>query len=100
MFRKIIFISLLMGTTAYSLASERDDIAQVLKEIQYIKEVVKQLKKKHPPQGKIVFNYNALIEQLSAAEQGIKPYLNGKISVIHTKPPKPIVNPLYKVRKN
>lgn len=96
--KSVITISCLWLTATH--ASEREHIYQVLQEIHYTKEVVKRLKAKYRGSGKVRFNYDALIAQLSAAEQGIKPYLNNKITEIHTKPPKPLTLPLFKVRKN
>lgn len=105
MYSKKIFISMLLGAMSLSsaaYAAERDDVAQILREIQFIKEATKQLQRKYrnKNQGKIQFNYKSLIVQLETAEQGIKPYLNGKITEIHLTPPKPVVNQLFNVRKN
>lgn len=104
MLRKMFFSSILLSAVSLGSANaaERDDIAQILREIQFIKEATQQLKRKYSKknQGKIQFNYQSLIVQLEAAEQGIKPYLNGKITEIHRTPPTPVVNQLFKVRKN
>lgn len=89
----------LAATTAH--ADERGDIHQLLKEINYTKEVAQQLKKQHRGcAAKICFHYNGLLAQLQAAENGIKAYLNLDIQSIHRQPSKPLVTPLYKVRKN
>lgn len=100
--KKILFITLITASTfQFANSHERDDIRQILKEINYIKEVAKRLKQKNrKSRAKIRFNYDALINQLNAIEYGTKQYLNQKVDELHLKPPKPLVSPAYKVRKN
>lgn len=96
-----IGLCLLALATTTARADERSDIHQLLKEINYTKEVVQQLKKQHRGcSAKICFHYNGLLAQLQAAENGIKAYLNLDIQSIHRQPSKPLQTPLYKVRKN
>lgn len=81
--------------------SEREEIVAVLRELEFIRERVQALSRKHgQSREKIRFNYQALLEQLRATENGIRAYLNAQIDVIHTQPPKPVDQQLYRVRKN
>lgn len=93
-----------LALTGNVSAGERSDVNQLLKEIHYIKEVTKKLKQKYKrttcPAEKVCFRYDGLLGQLSAAEYGIKEYLNGNIQQLHIKPKPPVVNKLYRVRKN
>lgn len=95
-------LCLLLATAAHAAqADERSDIYQLLKDIRYSKEVVHTLQKQYRGcAAKVCFNYDGLLRQLRAAEDGIKAYLNLDIQTIHRKPSKPLSAPLYKVRKN
>lgn len=99
--RLISFVLCLLALTTSVRADERNDIYQVLKEINYIQEVIQQLKKQHGGcTAKVCFYYDGLLQQLQATENGIKAYLNADIRTIHRQPKKPLVTPLHKVRKN
>ncbi len=96
-------LTLLFGLSIITTikANEQSDIYQILQEINYTKEVIKKLKVTHKNcKDKVCFNYDALLKQLYVTESGIKEYLNLNIQSIHTKPPKPLAEKLYKVRKN
>lgn len=81
--------------------SEREEIVAVLRELEFIRERVQAMSRKHAQnREKIRFNYQALLDQLRATENGIRAYLNAQIDVIHTQPPKPVDQQLYRVRKN
>ncbi len=81
--------------------AERADIYQVLKEIDYIEEVITQLKKKYQNnRGKVRFNYDAMLAQLRAIQSGTIEYLNNDIQTLHATPPKTVERVLYRVRKN
>lgn len=98
---KILIVSLALTGSMTTHATERSDIHQVLKEINYTKEVVKKLKRKYGNnKSKVRFNYEAMLKQLIVMENGIKEYLNLNINTLHSTPPKPLINPLYRVRKN
>ncbi len=98
---KKVALSLMILSGSFAYAGERDDINQILKEIIYTKEVVKKIKQKYgKSKAKVTFNYDALILQLNATENGIKEFLNLQIKTLHSAPPKPVVNPLYNVREN
>ncbi len=90
-----------LATLSTAQANERNDINQVLKEVNYLQEVVRQLKYKHRNnRGKVRFNYDAMLAQLTAIRRGTEEYLNNDIKTLHVKPPA-VVNPmLTKVRKN
>ena len=82
-------------------AGEREEIVAVLRELEYLRERVLALSRKHgSSKAKIRFNYLALLEQLRATENGIRAYLNAEINVIHTRPPQPVDQELFRVRKN
>lgn len=99
--KKIMLIALFVSSLQMANSHERDDIKQILKEVTYIKEVTKRLKHKYgKSRAKIRFNYDALVNQLNAIEYGTKQYLNQKANELHLRPPKPLVTPTYKVRKN
>lgn len=99
--KKILLTGIIVISSQMANSHERDDIRQILKEVTYIKEVTKQLKHKYRKnRAKIRFNYDAMINQLNAIEYGTKQYLNHKVEELHINPPKPLVSPAYKVRKN
>lgn len=98
-----VLVALGMGMSMPALAgsSEREEILAVMRELEFIRERVQALSRKYEHnQEKIRFNYQALLEQLRATENGIRAYLNAQIDVIHIQPPKPVDKPLYRVRKN
>lgn len=81
--------------------AEREQIAEVLKEITYLKEVVLQMQQKYGARNaKIRFNYAALLAQLTATENGIREYLNARAEQIYLTPPAALDQQLFKVRKN
>lgn len=82
--------------------SEREEIVAVLRELEFIRERVQALSRKHGGQSreKIRFNYQALLDQLRITENRIRAYLNAQIDVIHLRPPQPVDQQLYRVRKN
>lgn len=81
--------------------AEREEIALVLKEIIYLREVVQEMQRKYANNdAKIKFNYQALLMQLTATENGIKEYLNARIQQIYLKPPATINQKIYEIRRN
>ncbi len=96
-----VLLTSLLLVGSYATADERDDINQVLKEVHYVREVVTKLKKDNNNcRAKVCFNYDALLHQLHATEQGIKEYLNLHIKSLHSQAPQAVVKPLHTVRKN
>ena len=99
--------SLLLGVLLFcanfapAQTAEREEIVAVLRELEFIRERVQALAQKHgQSKAKIRFNYQALLEQLRATENGIRAYLNAEIDTIHTQPPKPVDQELFRVRRN
>ncbi len=83
------------------VANERNDISLLLKEINYLEEVVLKLRKKNRNNSsKVRFNYDAMLAQIEALKQGTIIYLNHDIRAIHDAPPNTVKKPLTKVRKN
>lgn len=100
------FLPIAFATSAFAqVGSEQAEINAILREIEYLRERVLALEAKFGKSGgnatqKIRFNYQALIAQLRATENGIRDYLNARIDVIHTTPPEPVTGELYRVRRN
>lgn len=81
--------------------AEREEMALILKEIIYLKEIIQEMQRKYSKNNaKIRFNYEALLMQLTATENGIKEYLNAKIQQIHLIPPATLNQQVYEIRKN
>lgn len=100
------FLSIASVTTASAqVGSEQAEINAILRELEYLRERAIALEAQFGKSGrdatqKIRFNYQALIAQLRATENGIRDYLNARIDVIHTTPPEPVTGELYRVRRN
>lgn len=98
------FLPMVLAASAQAqVGSEQAEINAVLREIEYLRERVAALEAQFAKSGrdaKIRFNYQALIAQLRATENGIRDYLNARIDVIHTTPPEPVTGELYRVRRN
>ncbi|MDP8051507.1 RAQPRD family integrative conjugative element protein [Pasteurella atlantica] len=100
-FFKLLTLLFVLSIVTSVEANEQSDIYQILQDINYTKEVIKKLKTTHKNcKDKVCFNYDALLKQLYVTELGIKEYLNLNVNSIHIKPPKPLAEKLYKVRKN
>lgn len=102
----LLSLSLLLQQQCFAQAdraatAEREQIDSLLKEITYLKEVAIQMQKTYGARNaKIRFNYQALIAQLTATENGIKEYLNARAEQIYLTPPAPLNRQLFEVRKN
>ncbi len=98
---KTLMLSLLLLAGNQAVADERSDINQLLKEINYLKEVTQQLKQQHGTcRAKVCFYYDGLLEQLQVTEQGIKAYLNAQVNTLHSAPTPALNTRLHTVRKN
>lgn len=93
--------SLAKETVDMQATAEREQIAEILKEITYLKEVVIQMEQRFGTRNdKIRFNYQALLVQLTATENGIREYLNARVDQIYLTPPAALNQQLFNVRKN
>lgn len=100
-FLLMVGLALPMSVIANPQFQERQAIEQVLKEVHFLQETVKKLKREHGhSQAKIRFNYDALLAQLQATQKGIQAFLNAKIDEIHTEAPKPVNTQLFRARSN
>ncbi|SUO96662.1 RAQPRD family integrative conjugative element protein [Suttonella ornithocola] len=101
------FKPFLLGCLLFTLPTHADesvwqqqqrDIAEIVKELNYLIEVTKQLQINYKEDGsKIRFNYVALIAQLRAARDGAQEYLNDNLMELHTAPPPVIKSSMTKV---
>lgn len=70
---------------------QRRDIDAVVKELDYLIEVTRQLHHKYRrDNSKIRFNYAALLAQLRVARDGVREYLNNDLLELHPAPPMPL----------
>ncbi|WP_298050211.1 RAQPRD family integrative conjugative element protein [uncultured Cardiobacterium sp.] len=82
--------------------SEQAEIESLLREMEFLRERAQSLQGRYgrSGNGKIRFNYDALIAQMRTTEAGIRDYLNARIDVIHTTPPPTVGGSLIRVRPN
>lgn len=80
-------------------AAQRRDIDAVVKELDYLIEVTRQLHHKYRrDNSKIRFNYAALLAQLRTARDGVREYLNDDLLELHSAPPMPVKSQLTTTR--
>lgn len=74
-----------------SYGEQRRDIESLIREIDYLIEVSKQLQKHYGgDKSRIRFNYSALITQLLEARNGAMEYLDMDVTELHAAPPIPV----------
>lgn len=76
------------GSHRHAQAEQRKDIDSLIREIEYLIEVSRQLQHRYGGDtSRIRFNYPALIAQLEAARNGARAYLETDITELHATPP-------------
>ena len=99
----LCFALLLSLLTLPVSASEREQVAALVQELDYLIEVAEQMQRdakqrRSSPTHRISFNYPALLEQLRLTRNRTAEFLNGDRGSIQRSAPRPLASPLMEIR--
>lgn len=84
----------------FQMIDERSDIANIVKELDYLIDVTKNMKNKYKNNNnRITFNYDALINQLQTTRNRTAEYLNTQGQQINAAPPISVDSDLLRLKK-
>lgn len=96
----ILFIGLFANINANAQSyAERQDIASLIKELDYLIDVTQNMKNKYRGnKERITFNYDALLHQLKTTKARTAEYLNTQGQQIYVNPPMSVDSELMRLK--